>query len=907
MIEWTKAARAELESYFVRTRAGITASGADNSEVEEDLRRHIDQEISNAGLKAVAEDDVRRILARIGTPEVAFGTSKPKSTESSDPSLHSQPPLRLGLLVFGVVLPFLTLGIELATHMCGGAFFDPIPNWGQTLLVAAVPITNLLVWCALRSSWLLKRLQPCPRTIESFIRRRTEFLIRFMFLANAVAAGVSLFFAVLFLPLIPFAAYAIVFFGLGLLPMSPLFAFVSALRLRHHFRTFLLDSASKQASPLWRGAAIGFGAALLFQLPASFTQMGLQMASSPSSKTRAQGVRLIRSFGDREVLLQACYGRTRRASNMDLFALLFSDGSAVSATDARNTFYRVTGRAFNSVPAPRIFTGRGRWNVLEEEFTWDTDQGGDAVAGRVKGLSLVSSRQDGFVEADSALGYVEWTLEFKNQSTLQREARGQILLPPGGVVSRLTLWINGEEREAAFGGRSQVREAYQQVVTQRRDPVLVTTCGPDRVLVQCFPVPPSGGLMKVRIGITVPLTLTKDEAEFRWPCFLERNFTLDEEFRHHLWLDSKASKATVSANINVEQSSSGKHTVRGALTDNELGNPENTVVVRRTTEAGPAWAIDARDDTQRISRQTIQGSSQTPPARVVFVIDGSAGMDRYFAGIAAALTNLPSGIEFAVLPADETADHSTSTVAPSTHENRRRAADAIRTARTLGGQDNIPALTKAWDLAAESTNGIVVWIHGPQPVLLDDAEPLHQRFQRRPGQPVLYDLQAGIGPDRIAEKLNGIPSVKSLPRRGSIRDDLERLVATWNPGAKSFIAVRERLEHSAGTNPMPGSAGSSHLVRLWAREEIQRLVAARKMDEAVRLAHRYQLVTPVSGAVVLETKAQYQAAGLQPVDAETVPAVPEPSTWLMLLAGGVALTSNAWYRRKRKARHESGH
>src|SRR6185295_4904839 len=220
---------------------------------------------------------------------------------------------------------------------------------------------------------------------------------------------------------------------------------------------------------------------------------------------------------------------TRWAENLDLITWLFSHGRAVSDTDARDIYYRVTGNAFNTRPPPQIYTARGRWNVLEEEFTWDGDQGGDAVAGRVKGVSLVNSREDGLIDADAALAYVEWTLEFKNVSTLQREARAQILLPPGGVVSRLTLWINGEEREAAFGGRSQVREAYQSVVTQRRDPVLVPTCGPDRVMLQCFPVPPDGGLMKARIGITAPLILTQSgEAALPWPCFLERNFTIPE-------------------------------------------------------------------------------------------------------------------------------------------------------------------------------------------------------------------------------------------------------------------------------------------------------------------------------------------------------------------------------------------
>jgi hypothetical protein len=100
--------------------------------------------------------------------------------------------------------------------------------------------------------------------------------------------------------------------------------------------------------------------------------------------------------------------------------------------------------------------------VTEQEFTWDNDQGGDSVAGRVRGLSLVQSRQDAVIDPEAALAYVEWTLEFKNGSPLQRESRAQIVLPPGGVVSRLTRWIDGEEREAVFGGHSEVKTAYME-------------------------------------------------------------------------------------------------------------------------------------------------------------------------------------------------------------------------------------------------------------------------------------------------------------------------------------------------------------------------------------------------------------------------------------------------------------
>ena len=75
------------------------------------------------------------------------------------------------------------------------------------------------------------------------------------------------------------------------------------------------------------------------------------------------------------------------------------------------------------------------------------------------GLSLASSRFDGSVDARAALAYVEWTFELRNEAPFAREARAELALPPGGVVSRATLWVNGEEREAAYSGRNEVRAA----------------------------------------------------------------------------------------------------------------------------------------------------------------------------------------------------------------------------------------------------------------------------------------------------------------------------------------------------------------------------------------------------------------------------------------------------------------
>jgi hypothetical protein len=105
-------------------------------------------------------------------------------------------------------------------------------------------------------------------------------------------------------------------------------------------------------------------------------------------------------------------------------------------------------------------------------------------------VSLASSRIDGHVDARSALSYTEWTMVLRNPTSIRQEGRLEIQLPPDAVVSRATLWVAGSEREAAFGERGHVRQAYESVVAARRDPLLVTTDGPGRIAVRCFPIEP---------------------------------------------------------------------------------------------------------------------------------------------------------------------------------------------------------------------------------------------------------------------------------------------------------------------------------------------------------------------------------------------------------------------------------
>ncbi|MHB9008540.1 MAG: VIT domain-containing protein, partial [Limisphaerales bacterium] len=681
------------------------------------------------------------------------------------------------------------------------------------------------------------------------------------------------------------------------LPWAPLLSLVSAGMLRRRLRDSGSAEEPTRLPGLWRGLVVGCAALLLFDLPVSVTRMSLQLAVDDEPRVQQRGLAWLRWLGHEPTLRRACYGRSRSAANMDVIGWIVGAGREPSADEARQIYYRLTGNPFNSRPAPEVRTARGAFAELDE-WTWDGDQGGEQVGGRLKGLTLLSSRLDAVVDANAATSYAEWIFEFKNDARQTREARAQILLPPGGVVSRLTLWINGEEREAAFGGRGQTRQAYQEVaIQQRRDPVLVTTAGPDRVLMQCFPVPADGGVMKVRLGITAPLRMeTLESGEFRWPCFLERNFTIPPARSHSVWLESQNARRLVAADLMADEPKPGIHGVHGTLLDTDLA--AGTAVVRVERDPGRTNAWTQTRDQQAVIRQTLGRHPQTPRPRLVLVVDGSRGMASHLEALAKGVAALPDDGEIVLmLAADWETPGSRQAASPALRP--AAAADRLRNLATGGGVDNLPALERAWDLAATNGTSAVVWVHAAQPVLLGSTEGLRQRYERRASGPPLFAVQVSPGPNRVLEQLDGIARIQWVPAEADLAAGFARWLGAVMSGSPLVTAVRERIASDAGSLRLaPEEKASSHVERLWALEEVARLRAARNVDEAILVAGTHQLVTPVSGAVVLETAAQYARHGLTPVSPTTVPSIPEPATWALMLGGLAALLFSRWRFRR---------
>jgi hypothetical protein len=862
MKPWSDEAREGFDAYCESRRGDLLAAGADPDEVFADWHAHIARATDALPNATVGAAEVRRLLARLDVPVESGPAPTTPAGRPAAPARrpHLSPVATLFVSLFGVLLPLLTLIVELATSMCAATFFDPLPSWINAALIALVPVANGLALAALR-----RPSRPAWR-VAGWL--------------NGLAIAVSAFYALVFALLTPIALFGILWFGLGFLPLSPLTSFVCALVLRARLRRAAAEDGLPMPAPAWKTLAAAAVLLGLAAAPRIVTLTGIQWAASDDAALRARGLRLLRNHGSEEELLRASY--IRRQFQADPWIWAFQLGTApVPMERIREIYYRVTGRPFNAVKPPPL---RGRRGAIFDEAEWDFAQGGEAVAARIRGLALSESRLDGRIEAEAGTAYLEWTMVFRNDSPQQREARAQILLPPGASVSRLTLWIDGEEREAAFGGRSQVREAYKKVVERRRDPVLVTTDGPDRILLQCFPVPPDGGQMKTRIGITCPLVVREagepgaTHGLLPMPRILERNFGTSGTLQPTVWIDCDsaldgAAPLTV-AKTEVGWSARGEPPV-AAIEDGLL------IRVRHTASRGESFCRDERDPQRPVVVQRLVRQPDTEtPRRLAVVIDGSARMAPHASTLGNLLAVMPAGIQAQVFFASDEIVTSGVTKASNPWVDSPE--------RFAGGCDNVRALVKAWDWAAAGDSGAVVWLHATQPIESDGMEALLQRWQRRPDGPSIHAYQFGSGPNRVADRAGGNPSFRPVPPVGDPLADLSILFKRWEGEVAACVWERQRLPPDA---PEPAGAvrASDHVVRLWAADEIRRLAQDRSKaatEQAVSLARTWQLVSPVSGAVVLETQAQYRDAGLNDIDPSTAPeTIPEPSAVLLALWG----------------------
>ncbi len=873
MKTWTNQAEQRLTEYLDERVRREGFSGEDAEELKADLRSHIHEEAEKLSGGNVGLMQLEGILGNLDAGYRASMPYKPGAVLAPEEK-HSAPPPSWqpkGAWVWGVILPLLVSLFELAAVFCGSVFFDPLATWWHALAVLAVPLIN---W------WLLK---DGPRGSE-----------RWKGVAAGFALVIACFYALLFVPLIPLSALAVIYLGLGFLSLTPVIAGILTWRISR-----AAGGRSSDGRKYRRGRLAGIGIALLSLLllegPALWTRANLAAAKGDGEE-KAEAIERLRSFHSKRTLLLACYegGRGGGFTPTDISgwiaqgwngpAQLFNleNRWAFNADLAQQVYFRVTGESFNAQKPPRLVRpgtlGRGGNPFNEVEF--DSHLGGDQVAIRVKDLDMSESRFDGHLDARSQLGYGEWTMVFKNSGLQAKEARCQVLMPRGGRVSRLTLWVNGEPREAAFNSVSKVKAAYKSVaVVQRRDPVLVTMSGPDTILVQCFPVP-ANGEMKIRFGITAPL----DHGQWELPRILERNFGTMDTLEHSVWLQADAGFSLASTGIESRDAVRDGPGFSMSASLKPDAAMAGATAVRMEVAAMPAavWCEDkfaAAYERYLIREPKL---NRVSPSELLLVIDGSASMEKAKPWLLESLKNDFPADAFHILLADDKA-------------TAVKVAD-LEAHEFTGGRDNEPALREAVRMAKSGEIGEIVWLHGPQAAGLSQPEALLQLIERGTRQPVIHTVMAENGPNRLAEALQSSGALRRGPALFNPRKDFSELL-------RLLCMEHDEMAWNWKRSPQPpselGNPVWDHLARHWAIESVESKRSMLPEIDKPATAAKYQLVTSVSGAVVLETMEQYKQHGLEPVsaaDTPQIPGVPEPSSLLLVMISAAAMLT----RRRQK-------
>lgn len=812
-------------------------------------------------------------------------------------------------LFFGVILPIMAMAFELVTHFCAKHFFDPFPSPWHVVLFSLIPLSNLLSWLATRRDMsahfgFMSLLSGMAVGIGAL------YTLMFLPLTPS-ACMYTLAFGFGLLGLAPMLSLPCSWLtGRSVTRMAEhRGTYFNAHQVEHigHLIVLVMVVAIELPSTLTRvnlATACGVGEAHAAvdappPVPVSpampeqvFTEEPAQkpgssygcvepvetveptraVAPTPAvepaqsvvhtaqfgglSKEKQGAIDWLRKYGNQETMLRACYERSGKAT--DILGSLYESGHPISVAEARKVFYLVTGKPYNSVPIPKSFRATVQHaglmresdplnSGIDDEFDRDTDMAGESVAGVARGLSIAQTKITGVADPDSALARLTWTFSFKNDSKFDREGRAKILLPKDAVVSRATLTVNGEEREAKVMARSEARAIYRKALIERKDPLLVSYCGRDQVLVQCFPID-GGSVMQVKLQIDAPMIIADDDrGTIVLPAFIERNFVADAPYVVDIASPRPARIDCAESDKSPQQGHYGgivsAEQMAGFKT---IAHFDRDNVLNVWSDAGLEFLHSGS-----IVQRTIGKPSYQHNGSMYFVVDGSIGMAPYFGEIASALAKMPKdSVSHVVLVGDQVEYLALSDKA---------SLDRISTYKAIGGHDDLNALTTV--LASCGENDRVVWIHGAQPVAADGPEQLRNALSRFPMRPMLFDMPLVAGPNEVLGALD-VLQLERVPRAGAVGGDLLSLAEMMKQKEMSILLQRgipaaEVLDYRVGNLNQGQSLGRK------AGAELTNVFAGLAIRNHEQGNHTYQLpvadgqlaeslsiVSPISSAVV---------------------------------------------------------
>ncbi|MDR1580950.1 MAG: hypothetical protein LBS35_11385, partial [Synergistaceae bacterium] len=829
----------ELKQYLKDVGDALDRSNAEQTVkagIIRDLEAQISDMLSEEGMSP--SDIIRRLY-----PPEAYMEGRSARAEVEIPR-HAVSRWSYTLYILAVLSGAAAVTVESTIGISSSAFGDPFPSLAHFISVTLVPLV-----IAVNTVISLRGKEQSPVGIKALSVMNGY--------AAVVAAWYSIVFASVMTEVAAIAFSTFVFLSpLGLillLPFSPLLSLFASVRQAFHAALPCREGKKARSWQWW-----GVGAMLAMLLLGGYTlrsymiNNAIEKALDRNSAKRESAVASIKLLRGEGILLEYCHMSvpTYPRGRGKLVMWLLAEYRYFDVSRCRALYYRLSGRDYREAGTPRRW-GTPNWaGRFHRERERTSELGGTRVGMFDPGLSAKSAAID-ISAARSGLAYAEYTLEFANSETRQKEARAQIVMPPGSVASRLSLWIDGTEREAAFGRVKTVRQAYEKVVSKARDPALLTADGPDRVLLQCFPVMPKE-TMKVKVGFTIPLIQDGEYQKLRLPYFAERNFAVNDDTRAVIWAESRASIVSAADGFTNETvyREEKYFASRGEWPLSNLASAEFTV------ESPPPGEVFSGTLMGTAAESAVRETEPLDGRLVAIVLDTSLQLAPLFAprngfDWEKALASLPGGARVAVFAGDTELPPADGITAAREWPGR------LRSIKFMGADEQVPNIERAWDLCESEKNAVVLWIHGRLPAEIFDMSGMEQRVRRRPPKrgepPRIMSLQLIPGANRLEERM---PDMERLPDMFEL-DTADRLSKALSMAMYPKFADREIDFTLAISRDRPVSGDGDHIVRLAVARDIAEKIRTgageKELERASEDAVNFRLVTELSGAVVLET------------------------------------------------------
>uniref|UniRef100_UPI00375371A0 PEP-CTERM sorting domain-containing protein n=1 Tax=Armatimonas sp. TaxID=1872638 RepID=UPI00375371A0 len=233
----------------------------------------------------------------------------------------------------------------------------------------------------------------------------------------------------------------------------------------------------------------------------------------------------------------------------------------------------------------------------------------------------------------------------------------------------------------------------------------------------------------------------------------------------------------------------------------------------------------------------------------------------------------------------------------------------LNSRRFVGGVDAVPALKRLSQTENTVRPTTILWLHGPVPQEAVSPQPLLEARSLHKNTPSLVGLLVTPGQDVVMDALSTdkrIHTREGIGWAGAVQRAAQAAQSTTD--ARSIpLGGREPALGGIYLAPNADADSQTDWARLAATSRVLRAwYTGYDQDALAKAAARRRLITPLSGAVVLENKEQYERHGLDPNNGQPksgAPDVvsglaPEPGTLAFFALGSVIFAA----RRRRSPR-----